>query len=357
MCSQQQPHQMATLIFPILAALWVVAALSSSGEGLYVSRHAARILPQRIVTISAPEAGDARILSFAEGRVDAGTKLAVLNDDILTMEERELELSIRQQRLERDKAVHKLSKSREELEFIRNLPQQRRGYVEEHLKTSVDEELLSAIDEEIALLNEKFKLAEDRLRQAAEKKRRASTLVMPFDGRIRYHIPLPDREGASVTIPSSVPVLTAIDDSAYYIVLAAGNPNWTKLEHERLQLTVNLGSGHSLRARWHHQIVEKGERGESLFYYFRLPEQDSERAFSLLGTNIVAELYYDCDKDWLYERKSDLAAEMGATPIETWEKLVETLRPGYGIVFIGETHLCLRKRDDSASLPLPVPAP
>ena len=38
------------------------------------------------------------------------------------------------------------------------------------------------------------------------------------------------------------------------------------------------------------------------------------------------------------------AAQAGKQPFETWEELVATLRPNYRILFVGETHVCLKKK-------------
>ncbi len=339
-----------------IIALCGAATVAWADADLYVSRHAAKVVPARLMTLPSPEAGVLRVHSFGEGRVTAGALLATLNEETLATEEQEANISLHQQRLDRDKAILKLRRHRDELEFIRKQPESRRGFVEQQLKTQVDEQVLATVDEEIELINERFRLAETRARQAIGKKRQANTLTMPFDGRLQYHISLPEKEGETVILPSSTPVVTVIDDSAFYVVLPATDPVWSKLEHARLCLRIDLGGGEKLRAQWHHMKVDKGERGETLFYYFLVPPEDNEKAFSLIGSNIVASLFYRKEEGGLYEKKSELAMEAGSRFIETWEKLVETLRPGYEIVFIGETHLCLRKKDERAALPVPVPA-
>ncbi len=340
----------------LLLTASLVLGFADAGQDVYVSRHAARILPARIVSIPAPEAGEIKVHSFGKGRVEAGTLLAVLNEELLALEEEEGRLALRQQQIERDKALYKLQKHKEELEFLQKLPKERRAYAEERMQAQPDERMLAALDEEMELLHQRFRLAEAKAEQALNKKRQLCTLHMPFTGRLQYHIPLPEKEGDTVPVTTSVPVVTIVDDSAFYVVLTATDPTWSKLEHERLHLSIDLGSGDKLCARWHHQKVDKGERGEALFYYFLVPEAEKEKAFSLIGSNIVAELFLSAEEDWLYEKKAALAMEAGSTPIETWEKLIETLRPQHDIVFIGETHICLKKKDERAALPAPVPA-
>ncbi len=343
-----------TLFFALGSGLVVTHALA--GQELYVSRHAARILPARIVNIPVPEAGEIRIHCFGEGRVNAGTLLAVLNEENLAMEEQELEITLMQQRLERDKVLYKLQKHKEELEFLQKLPNERRAYAAERMQAQPDERMLASLDEEMELLHRRFRIAEAKARQTLNKKRQLCTLHMPFTGRLQYHITLPEKEGGTVPVTSSTPVVTIVDDSAFYVVLPATDPAWSKLEHERLHLSIDLGSGEKLCASWHHQKVDKGERGEALFYYFLVPEAEKEKAFSLIGSNIVAELFLSAEPDWLYEKKTALAMEAGSSPIETWEKLIEALRPQHDIVFIGETHICMKKKDEREALPAPVPA-
>ncbi len=347
---------MSLRILNILLCFCLVSSAAQAQRDVYVSRHAVKVLPARILSIPAPESGEIRIHSFGKGRVAEGTLLAVLNEELLNMDERELGLTLRQQRIERDKALYKLQKQKEELEFLRKLPEARREFAQERMKTRVDEQMLVAIDEEIELLHERYRLSENKAQQVFDKRREACTLRMPFDGRLQYHISLPGEEGGSVPVAASTPVVTVVDDSAIYVAMLATDPVWSRLEHGRLHLSIDLGGGEKLCARWHHMKVEKGERDEALFYYFLVPEAEKERAFLLIGSNIVAELFYEAEESWLYERKSKLAMEAGPTPIETWEKLIEALRPGYEVVFIGETHICLRKKDERTVVPAPVPA-
>ncbi len=325
--------------------LFSIACANAWAESeLYVSRHAAKILPHRIVTIPSPENGELKILSFGKGRINADTDLAILNESVFLLEEKEMELNIRRLRHELNKNILALNKQKEELNFIKEQPQTNRGFMEQRLKVEPDEKVLASLDEEIHLLEEKARLDEDRLRQGIEKKRKACVLTMPFSGMLQYHIPLPEKEGEIMPITASTPIATVIDDSVFYVVINAADPSWSKMEHKRLLLSVNLGNGEKIKARWHSKKVDKGNQGETLYYYFQLPAEHNDKAFSLLGANIIAELYYEAENDWLYESKSALALEAGSTQINTWEELVTRLRPGYHIVFIGETHLCLKKK-------------
>ncbi len=344
------------LIRPLSGLLLVCAAALASAHAdvpRYVSRHAAKILPHRLLMLSCPEDGEITFHSFGQGRIAKGTLLATINDELLAIQEREMEIVIRKRRIEHDEAVQKLRKSREEVEYLQGLPPQKRGFAQSQLKIQVDADALALLDSKIAVLEDTLRLSEDKLRQAARKKREACTLRMPFDGRLQYHLPLPEKEGESLPLPSSVPVATVIDDSCFYLVFAATNPALSKLESSRLRISIDLGGGDILEADWHHSRVEKGEREETLFYYFLLPEQYNERAFSLLGAHLVAELAYLCPESWLYISKIDLALEAGESPIESWEKFIDTHRPGYKLVFVGETHLCLRKDDECKAAALP----
>ena len=66
-----------------------------------------------------------------------------------------------------------------------------------------------------------------------------------------------------------------------------------------------------------------------------------------MGANLVAELHYKPAEGENLQNvhKAELAAEAGNTTYETWAELVAALRPGFEILFIGETHICLRKID------------
>lgn len=142
------------------------------------------------------------------------------------------------------------------------------------------------------------------------------------------------------------PLLTAVDDGQLYVAVTPQEAEVVKLPPERLLLKLDLGGGKFLEAAWHHKKVEQRNRQETLVYYFALAEPDRAQAWEMVGANTVAELHYLAaeGEDLLYLHKHELTREAGERSFESWEELVAALRPGYEIVFTGETHICLRKK-------------
>jgi hypothetical protein len=137
-----------------------------------------------------------------------------------------------------------------------------------------------------------------------------------------------------------------VDDSMLYIAITPEESSIVKLPPEQLQLRLELGGGRSICAPWHHKKVEMRNRKESLVYYFAIAEEDREQAWEQVGANLVAELRFSAaeHEELLSIHKAELAAQAGKQPFETWEELVATLRPHYHILFVGETHICLKKK-------------
>ena len=118
------------------------------------------------------------------------------------------------------------------------------------------------------------------------------------------------------------------------------------MDASRLSVLLEMGGGRTLSAPWSHSKVQKGDRGENMVYYFTVPDKMRGRVWSLVGANLVAHLRYRPEEGSVYVSKAELAQEAGERRFESWEELLAALRPGYAIVFNGETHLCLRKIDN-----------
>lgn len=313
------------------------------GNALYVTRLGAKVVPERVAAVSAEEAGEVEICWRGQGRVEAGTLLARVNPETLALEEEELELQIAQANLEADSEILQLTRQKEEMEFIAALPEKKRLYVAQHLEATADARALALLEQKIGMARQRALLQEKKLREAFARKAALRYIRMPFGGRVQYHLTIPP-EGERALVTSGAPVLTVADDASLYVAVEVTEPALVHLETERLTVHLELGKGEDLQAAWAHKRIEKSNQTEATVYYFRVPEGRREQAWELLGSNIVVELWCRGEDDWLYEDKTALAREAGKRPFETWEELAAALRPGYAIVFSGETHLCLAPR-------------
>lgn len=331
--------------------LWLACAIcnalvASAGAGeLFVTRMAGRVAPEQVAAVSAVEPGEVEVCCRESGRVKAGTLLVRINPEELALDEAEMELQISQRRLESENEILKLTREKEEMDFILSLPEKKRLYVTQQMEIKADERAVALLNKRIELAREQLRLQEEKLRSTFDKKAALRVIRMPFDGRVQYHVTVPPA-GERALVASGAPVLTVADDSALYIAVPIADPALAQLPPERLCVRLD---GAGMAADWVHKRVEKSGQTETLVYYFRVPAPQSHRAWELLGSNLIVELWCRGEENWRYEEKAALALEAGDQPFETWEELVAALRPGYVVVFSGETHLALRPQQQEES--------
>ena len=317
------------------------------GESYYISRYATAVVPERMVTVPIMEPGLIEIHHRGSGQITKGTLLLKVNARELELEEAELKNQQRQNTAIANEALLQLRRRREELEFIMAQPAERRQFIESRIKHKADKEALNILNEKIAIQEASLKITNDKLQQAFDKRCETRIIRMPFDGKVQYHIVLGEEQEQLIT--QTGPLLTAVDDKALYAAITPEDAEIINLPVEKLELQLESGQGNRLCARWHHKKVERRNNREVLVYYFKLEPQDYETAWGMIGANSIAELFYqeNTSDSLLYEPKSKLAEEAGTTPFETWEELITALRPGYRILFTGETHLCLCKTEQN----------
>ena len=312
----------------------------------YITRYAAAVVPQQMLTVPLQESGVVDFCHKGEGRIEKGTLLVRVNAAELALEEADLRNQQRQNKATAEEMLLKLRRQREELEFIMAQPAERRQFMEARFKAQADERALALLNEQIAVQEERVRISNEKLQQAFDKKKELREVRMPFDGRVQYHISPPAGEESSMPVAQTGPLLTAVDDAQLYVAVTPQEAEVVKLPAERLMLKLDLGGGKYLEARWHHKKVEQRNKQETLVYYFALEETDRSTAWDMVGANTVTELHYLAQEgeELQYLHKHALAAEAGTRSFESWEALVAALRPEYEIVFTGETHICLKKK-------------
>ena len=330
----------------LLVVITVTCGYVYATDTHYISRYAAAVVPQQMLTVPLSEPGVVEFCHKGEGCVEKGTLLVRVNAAELALEEAELKNQQRQNKATAEESLLKLRRQKEELEFIMAQPAGRRQFMEARFKTQADERALALLNEQIAVQEERVRISNEKLQQAFDKKKETREVRMPFSGRVQFHINPPAGEERTMPVAQTGPLLTAVDDGQLYVAVTPQEAEVVKLPPERLLLKLDLGGGKFLEAAWHHKKVEQRNRQETLVYYFALAEPDRAQAWEMVGANTVAELHYLAaeGEDLLYLHKHELTREAGERSFESWEELVAALRPGYEIVFTGETHICLRKK-------------
>lgn len=229
-------------------------------EDRYISRYAAAVVPQQMLTVPLQEPGAVEFCHKGEERVEKGTLLVRVNARELALEEAELRNQQRQNKATADEQLLKLRRQKEELEFIMAQPAERRQFMEARFKTQADERALALLNEQMAVQEERVHISNEKLQQAFDKKKEAREVRMPFDGRVQYHINPPAGEERSMTVAQTGPLLTAVDDAQLYVAVTPQEAEVVKLPPERLVLKLDLGGGKFLSASWHHKKVEQRNR-------------------------------------------------------------------------------------------------
>ena len=333
----------STALTLLLLSVGTVSAVQEH----YIGRYPAAVVPKRMLTVPLNKPGMVEFCYTGTDRVNKGTMLVKINPEELALQEAEMLNQQKQNSVKEAETLLQLRRQKEELEFIMAQPESRRKFMESRFRTQADQRALDLLNERIAVQEEATRIANAKIQRAFDKIKEEQLISMPFDGRVQYHVSPGEGDENSLLVTQIGPLLTVVDDSMLYIAITPEESSIVKLPPEQLQLILELGGGRSICAPWHHKKVEMRNRKESLVYYFAIAEEDREQAWEQVGANLVSELRFSAaeDEELLSIHKAELAAQAGKQPFETWEELVATLRPDYHILFVGETHICLKKKD------------
>ncbi len=337
-----------------LLALWV--ALPLAAESVLVGKMPAKVVPEQLSVLSLAEAGIVSDLA-AEGHLRAGDVIAVLNKERMEAEREEMEFQLVRDRLARRDDLRQLRQQRERLVFYLNLSESERRYAASTLPEGGERptaDSLRDIDERIALAQRELETMDKRRRDEFERNHAQHTLRMPFNGRLQYNINLPEDRSAPMELVGMVQSFaTVCDDSSYYVTVSIARSDLSLLPEKRFSVTVDLPEGRTLTGSYAYRRVERARSGgDVLLYFFRLPAEDAETAYGMLGSNTTATLHYEVDGSVERVSKGSLAAHPAAAECESWVELVERVYPGAVVVIVAERDVVIRK-PEAAAAPLP----
>lgn len=333
-----------------LVPVALAAMLSQlSAEPVQVAVLPAKVVPEQAATLNL-ENGILTQLADTSRRVEAGSVIAVLNEERTAQEREEMELQIARENMRLRDELRKLQVQRDKIIFFLKLSQSERRYAR---KMDADdlpptEESLRDIDERMELLKREMSSAPRLKRQEFERSHAKLTLKMPFSGRLQYNFNPPQNISQPFEyqgLPGR-PFATVCDDSAFYISVNLSAADLTQLPEENFSVCINLPEGRQLTGQFAHRKVEKNSSANSdmLVYYFRVPEADKETAFSMLGSNAKASLVYEAGDNVLFVSKLELITHPEAAQCENWEQLAARAYPEHTLILIGERQLILRPR-------------
>ena len=308
----------------------------------------AKIVPEQIASLPL-EHGWVSDLAAPGERRKQGDVLAILNKEQMEQEREEMELKLSRDRMSRKDEIRKLEAQRRKVEFYLSLTRSERRYAQSPAgegELPPSEESLADIDERITLLKREVESMSRIRRNELNRKHARNTLRMPFDGRVQYHFTLPENnaEPFEYSTAGSRPFATVCDDSAFYITLNISRAELTQLPENRFEVAVELPEGKPLRGKYSHRRVEPGNGGDMLVYFFRIPADDHERAFRMLGSNARAKLMFDTPEGAQLLNKGELVRRPAATECRNWEELVQKLYPEHSLLLIAEQHIIICPR-------------
>ncbi len=328
---------------PIIALL---VTLPLGAEPVLVGKFPAKIVPEQLSVLPLPERGIITDLA-SEGHLKAGEVIAILNKERTAQEREDMEFQLAKDRIARRDDLRQLRQQRDKLLFYLNLSENERKYAVDAAKDGEPptRESLRDIDERIALAEREIETMERRKRDEFERNHEQQTLRMPFDGRLQYNITLPEDRSAPFEIVGAVQTFASVcDDSAYYVTIGISHSDLSLLPENKLSVRVPLPEGRELVGHYAFRRVERARSGpgDMLVYFFRLPAEDSETAYGMLGSNTTASLFYEVEGNVERVGKARLATHPEASRCENWSELVGRAYPGAVVVFVADRDVVIR---------------
>lgn len=332
----------------LLSFLLGVTALHAAAESIVVGKYPAKIVPQQISEISLPENGLLSDLADETQHQQADAVIAIINKEQTAEERENLELKIARERISLTDDMRKLQAQRRQVKFYLSLSKEERRYNTDFKSdpNPPTQESLKDIDERIALLQKELDSLERRHTKEFDRKHNPLTLRMPFSGRLQYNVILPEDRSKPFRLPEvgGRSFATVCDDSAFYITIALSEGSNALLKPENFSVTVSLPEGQQLRGEFAFRRVERQASADLLAYYFRVPKEAHEQAFSMLGGKYTATLHYEAGSGITRVSKASLATHPKAEQCSDWEELISIAYPDHNIVIIGTRDIILRPK-------------
>ncbi len=304
-----------------------------ASEPIFIGQFPAKVVPKQIELLTLPERSIVSDLAPA-GSCEKDAVIARLNAEKIADAEDELEIKILRDRITRTDALRELEKKKRELKFYMSLSAKEREF-EANIYQSEDlppEKAIEDLDIRIDLAKKELERAEYTMRKEFDEQKKKSILRMPFKGRIQYHVLLPDDTSKPFECSPVQQFATLCDDAKFYISISIGQPDLTQLPAERFSVSIQLPAGKQLNGSYEFRRVERNGSNDMLVYFFCVPMEDRETAFTMLGTQGQARLYYQSTGDIKRLSKADLSADPRAENVEDWQELIKLIYPDYNIL-------------------------
>ncbi len=334
--------------YAFLSFLAALTALPAVAQPIIVGKYPAKIVPEQISEIALPENGTITDIADETRHHDADAVIAIVNKEQTAEDRENLDLKIARERISLQDDMRKLQAQRRQVKFYLSLSKDERRYnTDFHGEGDAPtQDSLRDIDERIALLQKELDTLERRHNKDFDRKHDPLTLRMPFRGRIQYNVTMPEDRSKPFRLPDIAgrSFATVCDDSAFYIVVLINEGENALLNEQLFSVVISLPEGRKLNGAYAFRRVERQSNSDMLAYYFRVPVEDHETAYNMLGGKYNATLMYEAGENVLRLSKAELATHPQAEFCDDWEELVQKAYPEHVIVIIGARDIILRPR-------------
>lgn len=338
----------------ITGILFGLVGLRLEADVIDLGKYPAKIVPEQVAVLNLPERGIVTDIPRTE-RLKKGDIIAIINRDQTADEREDMELSLERERLNTRDEIRKLEAQRKQVSFYLDLTEAERKYATDMANQEggpPTREALKDIDDRLSLAKRNLTSMERRRRAEFDRNHENLTLRMPFDGRIQYHVTLPENpetpyEHTGTNVQNFA---TVCDDSSFYITVSISNSELTALPEQAFSVYIDLPEGRRIHGTFAFRRVERGGSSSDLLaYYFRIPKDDHEQAYRMLGSNSQATLLFDAGTDTKRVTKAELSQHPQAEQCESWRDLASLIYPDYNIVLISAREIVLRRKPVAAA--------
>lgn len=333
----------------ITAFLLSLVAPRLVADVIDLGKYSAKIVPEQVAVLNLPDRGTVTDIPRVE-RLQKGDVIAIVNRDQTADEREDMELALERERLNTRDEIRKLEAQRKQVSFYLNLTEAERKYATDVANqdgSPPTREALQDIDDRLSLAKRNLASMERRRRAEFDRTHDNLTLRMPFNGRIQYHVTLPENPQAPYehTGANVQNFATVCDDSSFYITIAIADSELTALPEKSFSAFISLPEGRSIHGTFAFRRVERGGSSSDLLaYYFRIPESDHEQAYRMLGSNSQATLLFDAGTNTKRITKAELSQHPEAEKCESWRDLAARVYPDHNIVLITAREVILRRK-------------
>ncbi len=309
-----------------------------SASRMLLGEFQAQFKPLITLPVVAPADGKIRFhIAKPRQMLSQDTLWAEVSPEQIAVEEREMELNTRNEKLRLREELHNLLLELERVEFMLNDPALRE--LPYAAKVPVSTRLVQQLREKRQLLEERLQVCGEVERLAFEQKSLRSRLRMPFDGELLVSLPVSEQRN-EFRVASSTPIGIIRDVSELYLHIVIRDPQIITISPEHLYVEFKRETGKVFQGRFHDTQVTELQKQDVLIYRFAFSPDDIDELAALIGANLTCELWVNATREFHTVPKFEVARGLGGQgSFSGWHEAVKKLWPTAEMLYCGRTKL------------------